>query len=228
MWRYCTTICLQQSKRGIPATVDQYHMYVQKQAWTHSVYLYHSVTKKPRVLSVECSVRYYRPHPKDGGTFQPTGGYLPSRQWGGGGVTYLPADGGGYLPSSWWEGYWYPLARVGTPPWSGYAHPLPRAITPPPLGDWAAQWVLATQQAVCLLRSRRRTFLCLVCSYSQFSCFANAILRLRKLSQLSKWDKTPLVQFARHRMCEIFSFILSPAGYAIKDNWKVAILYTLL
>ena len=50
-------------------------------------------------------------------------------------------------------GYPYP-GWMGVPPsQDGWGYP------PPPLGDRAAQRVLATRRAVCLLRSRRRTVL---------------------------------------------------------------------
>ena len=82
------------------------------------------------------------------GTVNGGRGYLPSSQQGGGGGTYLPADWGGvthlrYPPSQ---------PRVGTP--------AAKVGTLPPPGNRATQRVLATRQAVCLLRSRKRTFLC--------------------------------------------------------------------
>ena len=53
-------------------------------------------------------------------------------------------------------------SRIGPGLDGGYPHqdwmgvPLP---PPPPKGDRGAEWVLGTRRAVCLLRSRRRTFL---------------------------------------------------------------------
>ena len=97
----------------------------------------------------------YRPHPKDGegsfhrcvcphrGPFQrgtpvPAGGY-PSP-----GRGEVPQDRGNPLPSQ---------DRTWVPPYSRHWG------TPSPLRDRTAQQALATRQAVCLLRSCRRTFL---------------------------------------------------------------------
>ena len=71
-------------------------------------------------------------------TFQLTGGYLPSSQWD---ATYN---------SSWWPG-------LGTPVQGKYPPPV-RVGNPPPPGRQSST-VSAMWWAVCLLRSRRRTFL---------------------------------------------------------------------
>ena len=63
-----------------------------------------------------------------------------------GGVPH-PADGGYPLPMFGWG---YPIQLTGVP------HPADGEYPPPP---GPAQRVLATRQAVCLLRSRSRTFL---------------------------------------------------------------------
>ena len=74
----------------------------------------------------------------------------------------VPCPFQGYLSDwsqvpSWGDtpGWGTPLARDGVPP-TGQAWGTP----PPP--DRTAEGVLSMQRAVCLLRSRRRTFLCLL------------------------------------------------------------------
>ena len=108
------------------------------------------------------------PHPVDGGyPIQPTGRTLTLPD---GGIPILPNGGGvapffptGGTPLGWWTGWVLPLQN-----WMGYP--------PPPNQDWmgvpppsqseerAAEWALATRWAVCLLRSRRRTFLLILFS----------------------------------------------------------------
>ena len=98
---------------------------------------------------------------------QLTGGdRVPCPADGGGGIPH-PADGGG-VPHPADGGGGYPLPRSG---WGGgvphpvdRGEPLPRQGSTPPRGTpppptRPAQRVLTTRRAVCLLRSRRRTFL---------------------------------------------------------------------
>ena len=114
------------------------------------------------------------PHPADGGT--------PSKIRMGGILGYPPFKiGWGTSPPSrlvpptiqdWME---YPPARTGwgtplsktecrtPPPPSKTGWGTPPSPRLPPSGDRLAKQALATQRAVCLLRSRRRTFLlCLI------------------------------------------------------------------
>ena len=79
---------------------------------------------------------------------------VPPQQWGPAWGTPLAGAHPPRVPP--WQG-----ALPGVPPGSGV---LPRVLppaggAPPGVPPWPAQCVLATRQAVCLLRSRRRTFL---------------------------------------------------------------------
>ena len=84
-----------------------------------------------------------------GGSCQvhPGGGYPARSSWGGGGYLPGPARRGGVPARSSWGGYLPGPARGGTLPGGGGY--LVRTT----------EGVLTTQRAVCLLRSRRRTFL---------------------------------------------------------------------
>ena len=62
----------------------------------------------------------------------------------------LPGGRGGGTPSPG-QGWRTPQQRVG--------FPLERDGVPPSPQDKTAEWVIATRWAICLLRSRRRTFL---------------------------------------------------------------------
>ena len=82
---------------------------------------------------------------------------------------------GGTPPIQDWMGYISPCPRLdGVPP----SHPRLDAVPRHPSGDWSAMRALATWREVCLLRSRRRTFLCsnkfclenLNCTYNVGSC----------------------------------------------------------
>ena len=122
----------------------------------------------PKVFS--CT--FYRPHPKDGegnvfslsvsshlegggGTYLPGRG-VPTFPGLDGGVPTFPGldRGGTYLPgggvSTW----------VGNPPPHQGRYPPPHQGRYPPTRT--AWHVLATRRAVCLLRSRRRTFLLII------------------------------------------------------------------
>ena len=155
-------------------------------------------------------LNFYRLHPKDDGRLyfqfvcqfthggypiQVTGGVPPSQVWTGGGVLY-PADGGG-VPHPTDRGYplsrsgWgYPLRRWGVPylaggthPWQGYPSSRGRG-TPrqgyPPFPTRPAQRVLAMLHAVCLLRSRRRTFF-----FTEF--LGRTLLKSGRHSTLAPW-----------------------------------------
>ena len=84
----------------------------------------------------------------------------------------------GWVPHpSWWG---YPSSQetgCGAPcqDWVGYPLPLSGLDegTPCPSGDRAAESVLATRRALCLLRSRRRTFLFQFLSFRVFSTSAS-------------------------------------------------------
>ena len=102
------------------------------------------------------------------------------RQWGGPG-TY-PPGGRGYLVRYPPGGVRVPPRGVGGsgyPPWGGPGTPPPDRVPPwggsgyPPQGGYPVRWgggypvrttegVLTTRRAVCLLRSRRRTFLLII------------------------------------------------------------------
>ena len=124
----------------------------------------------------------YRPHPKDGE------GNVFSLSTPGGGVS--PAGGGQVSPAGG--------VRSGQPGGSGQSSrcggvrwvQLGGGVSHPGGGDQSSQWgvsqdrstewVLTTRRAVCLLRSRRRTFL-LVCRFV-WSCHLNfLIITLRKV-----------------------------------------------
>ena len=99
------------------------------------------------------------PPPRGGGTqvWYPRGGGVPR--------SGTPGGGGGYPgqvppPGGWGVG----VPRSGTPPppRGGYPGPVP----PPRGGGYpgrTTEGVLTTWRAVCLLRSRRRTFLYILC-----------------------------------------------------------------
>ena len=109
----------------------------------------------------------YRPHPKDGegnvfSLFTPRGEGVPRITQDGGGST--PARLGWGYPSLVRMGGYPGQIRMGVPqPGMGYPSPIQGWGAPPPSRDGVPPWdrtagvVLDTQQAVCLLRSRRRT-----------------------------------------------------------------------
>ena len=99
---------------------------------------------------------YPLPRSRQGGTpFQVQVGWrgTPSQVWMGG-VPH-PADG---YPLPAWEG--------GNPPPGKGVPPPGKGVPPPP----PAQCVLAMRRAVCLLRSRRRTFLFGISYHSVYCC----------------------------------------------------------
>ena len=92
-----------------------------------------------------------------GGSGYPPGGYLTGYPPGGLGTP----PGSGYPPGGTWLGT--PRGGLGTPP-GGYLTGYPPGVwvPPPPRGGYpgrTTEGVLTTRRAVCLLRSRRRTFL---------------------------------------------------------------------
>ena len=126
---------------------------------------------------------FYRPHPKDDGRLY----YQSVHTCGGGGTPSQVSVRGGTPSQVQVGGVPHPRSRCGgyleyPPMGSGWGTPSPLdlgwgtpwtwdQVTPPPGPgtryppptrsglDRAAQWVLATRRAVCLLRSPRRTFL---------------------------------------------------------------------
>ena len=101
----------------------------------------------------------------------PGGGATPSQVWMGGNLSKVWMGGtlsqvwAGGTPSCWWgiphprKGYPHPgLECMGYPNLGLDRVPPPPLL--PPSGDRSVKWALAMWQAVCLLLSHRRTFLC--------------------------------------------------------------------
>ena len=125
------------------------------------------------------------------------GSGVPHPAWPGGGRYPIRPDGGEVPPS---QDRGYPIQpNRGYPHQGGWGYPRPgwMGVPPPPPSppteDRAAQRVLATRRAVCLLRSRRSTFLfysidgarwIMFCSLA--TCWPQAGIRSLKVSVFFK------------------------------------------